>query len=172
MDEDWHESFLKANANLDYMANRLADCLRNCMRAVAAGDAASPCYRAVRDFEVLLKLIVRSDGVPLYALFEKAIDELRRKSDDLSRDEVSSEWRADRYYERSIVGAAESGLQFLVESSCMDNAAGGRASTRKRNFLLAIKNVEEARQEMVREANARWQSSRPTPARKQRKKAE
>jgi hypothetical protein len=168
MDEDWNERFLKANANVDFMATRLADCLRNCMRAVAAGDPTSPRYRAVEDFDMLLKLIVRSEGVPLHELFEKAIDELRPER--LSLDQLSSEWRAEYCYERSIMSAAESGLQFLVESSCADNAARGRASRRESDFLSAIRRIEAARQDMAQEANARWQAPKPAPTKKQRKR--
>ena len=35
------------------------------------------CYRAVQDFDKLLKLMVRSEGVPLYGLFNRAITQVR-----------------------------------------------------------------------------------------------
>src|SRR5262245_48118327 len=98
MDDDLQERFLQANANVDQMASQLADCLRNCMRAIAAEDPSSPRYRAVQNFDMLLKLMVRSEGVRLYELFEKAIDELRPE-----RDDPASEWNAYRYHERSIL---------------------------------------------------------------------
>lgn len=163
---DAEERFLKANANADFMANRLAECLRNCMRAVAGGDSSSGVYRAAQDFDILLKLLVHSEGVRLSELFGKAIEEIKP-----SPLQISGEWLASKDYDHAIISAAQSGLQLLVESSCADNAARGRASQRERSFLQSIKDIEEARQEMVREADEKWKSRKPMSVKKPRKNA-
>lgn len=123
------ERYLRLNANLDYMAGRLADCLRHCMRAVAAatGDSALARQRAIADFVLLVQLMERSEGVRMGDIFEAAIKEFREVDDD----------------NFATVRAARSGLQFLVELSCSDGFARGRASQRERDFLAAIERALE-----------------------------
>jgi len=62
MDRD-DDEFLKVNANADYMAERLAEMIRNCMRAAVSGDPDSQTYKALQNFQALQKLIGFSDGV-------------------------------------------------------------------------------------------------------------
>ncbi len=157
-DDDLGEQFLQANSNVDYMASHLADCLRNCMRAVAATEPSSATYKAVQDFDMLLKLLVRSKGIRFGELFDKAIAELRPE-----RAEPTGEGSAYRYYEHTILTAAETGLQLLVESSCADNAAKGRTSSRRSDFLSAIKSIDEAHKGVVIEAQVRWPGPAPAP---------
>jgi len=137
MEEDFQERFLKANANVDYMAQTLADVLRNCIRASVASNPSSQTYEAAKNFEMLLKLIVRSEGVRIYELLEKAIED------------ITVEPRPDSV-DGAITHAAQMGMRFLVEQSCHDNAARGRAGKRRSEFLDAIKCIEEAREEMRR----------------------
>ena len=82
--------FLKANANKDYMAGVLADCIRNCMRGVASGDSSSAAYRASQDFLRLIKLTkFAENGVPLMQLFADAINEIRPdRTDDIGNTET------------------------------------------------------------------------------------
>jgi len=162
--DDFASQFLKANANHDYMAGVLADCIRHCMRGVAAGDPSSPAYKATQEFEKLLKLMRHADGVYLYKLFADAIDEVRPKQPKLGGD-----WRASKYFDHTVMRAAQDGIQFVVESSCGDNAARGRASKRESNFLDAMRRIEEAREEMRKEADARWRATRPAAEPKSRK---
>src|SRR5258707_158316 len=79
MDEDFRERLLKANANVDYMAHQFAEVLRNCIRASAASDPSSQTFHAAQNFEMLLQLIVRSEGVPIYDLMARAIEALSVK---------------------------------------------------------------------------------------------
>ena len=81
-DDDLDERFLKAKANVDNMAYQLADCLRNCMRAVASVDPSLARYRTARDFEIFLKLLVRSEGIRLHELFEKTIEQIMSPDPD------------------------------------------------------------------------------------------
>lgn len=130
MDRD-DEAFLRANADIDYMSGRLADLIRNCMRSIAAADSGRRTYQALEDFQALLTLIRYSDGVSGHQLFTQAIDELRPEPRDT--------------LDRAILDAAKCGIQFLIEMSCSDNAAGGRASTRRMKFLDSLKRIEEVR---------------------------
>ena len=133
-DEDFGEQFLQANANVDCMAHKLADCLRNCMRAVATNDPSSAAFNATQEFDLFLKLLVRSEGVRLGILFDKAIEAIRPVQPDFT-----SELSAYDEYAQSIMQAAQDGIRYLVENSCGDNAARGRTSQRKSDFLSAIK---------------------------------
>ncbi|MBI1650125.1 hypothetical protein [Hyphomicrobium sulfonivorans] len=144
--EDFGERFLKANANVDYMASVLAQMLRNCMRASASQDPAGQTYEAMQNYMTLQKLVGYSEGVKAYELFEKAIAELRI-------DEQNN--RVDA----AIVHAAKMGLRVLVEKSCYDGAAGGRASRREDEFLNAIERIEPAREEERKKWEQRHQRS-------------
>ncbi len=156
-DEDsdsFEDRFFKANANNEYIAGVLADCIRNCMRGIASGDPSSAAYKASQDFLSLIKLLKYAEnGVPLMQLFLDAIDEIRPSgTDDIGNQETF----AQRYYESSIIIAAQSGIQLVVESSCHDRAAKGRASRRERDFLGSLRDIDEARTEM----NKYWESRR------------
>jgi hypothetical protein len=92
--ESWKVRFLKANANKDYMAWVLADCIRNCMRGVGtafSGDPSSAAYRASEDFVKLIDLMkYAGDDVRLRQLFVDAIEEIRpvRADGDIGNDET------------------------------------------------------------------------------------
>jgi hypothetical protein len=161
------DDFLDANANVEYMAHVLADCLRHSMRATIANDQTAGGYRASEEFKALLDLMVRSKGLRLYDLFDRAIAKLRLGQADLR------ERSAYQKYEDAIVAAAQAGLGLLIESSCADNAAAGRASKRQRSFLDSIKYIEVARQEMISESNdlvARTRASKSALVKRERQK--
>ena len=151
--------FLKANANKEYMAGVLADCIRNCMRGVAAGEPSSAAYKASQDFLSLIKLLKYAEtGVPLMQLFVDAIDEIRpTRTDDIG----NAETFAERYFESSILSSAQSGIQFIIERSCHDGAAKGRASRRESDFLSSLRRIEEARTEMNKNREKRWANQSP-----------
>jgi hypothetical protein len=135
MDDDFHERFLKANANPDFMAQQLADLLRNCVRAAAAtSDPTSQTYRASETLKFLIQLMSRAESIQPFELVEKAVGQITVDGDD---DPVNE----------AVIHAAKMGTRFLVEESCDDNAARGRAAKRRDEFLQAIKWVEEAYEE-------------------------
>lgn len=164
MPDDEEESlevrFLKANANKDYMAGVLADCIRNCMRGVASSsDPTSAGYRATQEFLQLLKLMrFAGDDIRVGQLFADAIDDIRpKRTDDIFNE---PEHAAHRYFEWTIDDAAMTGMQFVVEKSCHDNAAKGRAGRRKSDFLSSLRQIDEARRSM----NEDWDKRRAKDA--------
>lgn len=130
------EDFLRVNANTDYMAGVLADCLRDCMRAVAADSPDDRRNRGVQHFSTLLRQFKHWQEPNLYDLFGKAIDELRPSHPDQYDDRKA--------IERAYIVAAERGIRFLTELTASDPAAGGRASRRQSEFMTAIKWIDEA----------------------------
>ena len=122
----------RLNANVDYMASQLADMIRSCMRSSASSEGNSRTYQALEKFQLLLKLIGYSEGIKGYELFEKALEEFKYETDD----EI----------DRAILRAAKTGMQYLIELSCSDPAAGGRASKRQYAFLDALKCIDHARE--------------------------
>jgi len=147
--DSWEVRLLKANATEDYMAEVLADCIRNCMRGVASGDSSSAVFRASQDFAKLIKLIKYTETrVSVMQLFADAIDEIRPNCmEDIGNKDTFFE----RYVDISIFSAASSGIQYIVERSCADNAAKGRASRRKSEFLGSLRHIKEAQEERSRE---------------------
>ena len=80
------------------------------------------------------ELLAKTDEkFSFYDLFRKALEEFRDETD----------WGTA---EHAKVGAARRGMKYLVERSCSDNAARGRASRREREFLSAIKAIDEVRE--------------------------
>jgi len=164
--DSWKVRFLKANANKDYMAGVLADCIRNCMRGVGtafSGDPASAANRASEDFAKLIELMkYAGDDVRLRQLFVDAISEIRpiRPDGDIGNDETF----ARRSFESSKLSAAMSGIQFIVERSCRDNAAKGRASRRESDFLDSLREIDEDREEMIRDREKRQASQGTSPS--------
>lgn len=133
--DDFRESFLRANANLDFISYQFADVIRNLMRATAAGDPSSTIYKAAEKMNFVADLLSRTDEkFGFYHVFEKAVSDLRNDDDRESN------------VETAIVAAAKDGVKFLVERSCDDNAARGRASRRRQEFLSAIRWIEEERE--------------------------
>jgi hypothetical protein len=147
-DGEFGDVFLNENANVSYIADRLTECIRNCMRAIASQDAGSASYRAAEDFKLVLSLLVRSKSVGIQDLFNRAVAELTPRYPEISG--------AENRYQRRILNAAESGLQLLVETTCKDNAARGRTAKREASFLSSIEQIEEARVQMVSEGEAQW----------------
>jgi hypothetical protein len=137
---DFHERFVAANANLDFIAHEFADVLRNLMRAMAATDPAAATYKAAQHMDFVAELLSKTEEkFGFSALFARTIE-------ILDVDEALSE------VDEAIVSAAKSGIKVIVERSCSDGAAQGRASQRRRDFLRDIEGIEEARTA----AKARW----------------
>lgn len=155
-DENLGDQFLRINANVDYMAGELAEILRNCMRAAASGEPTSQTYRAAQGFQTLLKLIGYSESVRTYELFEKAIASITVENE---RDGVES----------ATIHAAQMGMRYLVEKSCGDGAARGRASKRQDEFFAAIKEIEEAREDSRRKFQSEYQAMRSQPQKRAKK---
>lgn len=124
---EYGERFLQANANPDYIAAQFADVLRDMMRAFAADDPAVAAHRASSHLSMMMQLVQRaSDPINAYSLCLKAAEDLNEnRSDDPRREDP---WAV----------AARSGLKMLVEQSCFDNAARGRASKRQDAFARDI----------------------------------
>jgi hypothetical protein len=57
-----------------------------------------------------------------------------------------------------------SGIQFIVERSCRDNAAKGRASRRESDFLNSLRHIDEDRKEMNRDREKRQASQATSPS--------
>jgi len=130
--KDFHEQFLEANANQQFITAELADVLRNLMRAVASNGPSAALYNASQQLEFALQLIKRcKEPLRLYDLLADAVEDV---SDVASYNEVD-EARLD---------AARSGLRYLVESSCEDRAARGRIAQRLRAFERDITWIDEA----------------------------
>jgi len=132
--ENFSEAFTKANANFDFIAAQFADVLRHLMRAVSSDDPTSGAYHAAQSMNFVADLLSKTEEkFGFYHLFLKALEEFR---DD-------SEWGSS---EHDIVHAANRGIKYIVERSCSDNAARGRASRRQDEFLTAVKMIEEMRE--------------------------
>lgn len=124
---DYGEQFLRANANVDYIAAQFADVLRDMMRAFAADDPAAGVARASSHLSQMFQLINRaSDPISAYSLCLKAVENLHETRPEDYRQE--DPWAV----------AARSGLKMLVEQSCFDNAARGRASRRQEAFARDV----------------------------------
>jgi hypothetical protein len=135
MADDFHEAFLKANANLDFIASQFADVLRNLMRALAAHDPSAATYRAAEQMNFVVQLLSRTDEkFGFFALFGRTVEFMNDK-------------RETPDVEGAIIEAAKSGVRFLVERSCDDNAATARSSRRRDEFLNAVRYIDEARED-------------------------
>ncbi|RWL85672.1 MAG: hypothetical protein EOR67_21625 [Mesorhizobium sp.] len=133
--DDFRESFLRANANLDFISYQFADVVRNLMRAAASSDPSSAVYKAAEKMNFVADLLSRTEEkFGFYHVFEKAITELTDSTEQ------------ERGVETAIVAAAKDGMKFLVERSCDDNAARGRTSRRRQEFLSSIRWIEEERE--------------------------
>jgi len=132
-DADFGEAFLQANARPDFIASQFADVIRSLMRAVSADGASDAVYRASEKMKFVTDLLQRcSERVTWHGMFTGAVEEIQSaipEDDD------------DRRYVR----AAKRGTKYLVELSCTDPAASGRASKRQNEFRDTIRWIEESR---------------------------
>jgi hypothetical protein len=143
MADDYHEAFLKANANLDFIADQFADVLRNLMRALVAHDPSAATYRAAEQMNFVAELLSRIDErFGFHALFARALEFMNngREASDV---------------EGAIIDAAKSGVRLLVERSCDDNAARARSSRRQSDFLDDVRRIQEVREEARRKWDRR-----------------
>jgi hypothetical protein len=113
----------RENFYRDYIDQLFSDVLRSLMRALGADDPYNSIYQASNHMERLLKEAERFK-VPLdyYGLFRRSIEEIRKNLADSGK------------FDRGAVNVAEKGLMYLVEASCGDSAAAGRASQRRDKF--------------------------------------
>lgn len=123
--------FLRANANSEFIGSRFADLTRDLMRSFASRDGTSGLHDAAQRFAFILDLLGHADA-PIVArdVIAAVLDDLR------SSDGIKNE--TDR-----IIDAARAGLKFLVESSCHDTAANGRASRQRARFGEAVDRMRE-----------------------------
>lgn len=134
--EDFGERALQANANADVMAEELADIVRSIMRAaVANSDNRSQTYLATKKLDYFLELFARADSVDLHELVENTVADLTIELPENSVDEP-------------LLRAASAGVRYLIEKSCSDPAAKGRASKRQREFEHAAERIQEDRRQM------------------------
>jgi len=142
MDDDFRERFLKGNANSRYMGHHLAELVRSLVRAMATNsDTSSQLFRASEILTTLIQLMSRADDLRPGEIVQEAAQDLAIEE---PRDRVNE----------AILDAARMGTRYLVESSCADNAARGRSSKRREEFLTAIQWIEEAREE--RRRSSKW----------------
>ena len=124
---EYGEQFLQANANIESIAANFADALRDMMRAFAADDPTAAASRASSHVSLMLALIKRApEPLNAYSLCRLAAENLQENGSDDTRSD--DPWAI----------AARSGLKMLVEQSCFDNAARGRASKRQEAFARDI----------------------------------
>jgi hypothetical protein len=134
----FEEALLRANATPDNIAVELADVLRDLMRAVAANDSGGGVYRAATRMSRAMELIEHCpERLSWSRLLKDAVEDIR----DAGRiDEL----------DEPVIWAARAGLRYLVEQSCDDNAARGRASQRETAFLDEIAAIERRRDAVIR----------------------
>lgn len=108
------------------MADALAETVRCVMRASVSSNPREQSLRALEHYDQLMDLMatVRPPFNP-HELFNMVIRRLRVEPLRHPLDEVA-------------VRAAKKGVRYLIERSCRDSAAGGRASVRRTEFLTAI----------------------------------
>jgi hypothetical protein len=135
--DDFHERFLKANANLDFIAGQFADVIRHLLRAVGSERPSEEAYRAAEKMNFVAELLLRTDeGLGFHHLFREALREFETM--DRGHGDVDA----------AMLHAARRCLKYLAERSSVDNAARGRASRRGDEFLAAIEDIDDARQAM------------------------
>lgn len=138
-DDNLREAFLLANANLEFISSQFADVIRDLMRAAVANEPSAAVYRAAEKMNFVAELLSRTeDKFGFQDIFENAVSE------------INFEGEKESSVERAIISAAEDGVRFLVERSCADNAAKGRTSKRRQDFLQSMKWIEAERESIRR----------------------
>lgn len=132
-DDDFHEAFLKANANEPYIADQFSEFIRNILRATASSGHSSQQYYAMERLSHCFELLRHADELNLRILVNEIVESLEVPDD---QDDV----------EGAVVYAAKMGMRVLIEKSCVDNAARARASRRESEFLQANEDIHIARQ--------------------------
>jgi hypothetical protein len=129
----YSEAFLRANANPDFISHEFADVLRYLIRAWTSQNPTSATYRAAERMDFVTALLAQTEHkMNFYQLFSMALNHMR---DDRIHSGIESE----------VHSTALAGVKMLVEESCQDTAARGRAANRRNNFMDGIKYVEAAR---------------------------
>ena len=114
-DKDFHEAFLRANANAGFMSSVLADLVRRIMRASISHDGSQQ-YQAMEALKLFLGLVGRSENVSIGELIEGAVQEMT----------VTSE----NEFDRDDLRIARAATRYLLEMSCDDGFSKGRAAQR------------------------------------------
>jgi hypothetical protein len=127
------EEFLKANANPNFIAAQFADVVRDLMRAIAAGDPSHGLYHVSQRMNLVIDLWKRCpEELSAETLLYSSLRDILGSGADGPVDEATTQ-------------AARSGLKYLIEKSCHDQAARGRASRRETEFLRDVEFIEETR---------------------------
>lgn len=122
--ESFSQADLKAHANPEFIASVFADVLRNLMRAVSVRDDAliSQTHKAAVDMMVVDQLLAMADPkIDMRTIFRLAVDDIRAGL-VVADDEDDREWAELRL--------AQVATQYLIEKSCRDRGAKGRAGDR------------------------------------------
>jgi len=129
--EAFSEAFLSANATPEFIAYEFAEVIRNLVRAFAADDPSRPIYNASEKMDLVNELLLRcKEHVSWYSLFADAIANIHSHiPNGPIKDGCDS--------------AARAGTKYLVEASADDDAAAGRSSQRRRQFLRAAESALE-----------------------------
>jgi hypothetical protein len=123
------------------MTDELANCVRNCLRGVAAQNGSSPTRKAAEGLVRLISQIQKHPGqaVDFAELFQKAVAKIRI----VERQEFAIRSNSDKY-DDSIETAARAGMRFIAEKSCADPAAKGRAGKCRSQFIAAVTEINHA----------------------------
>ncbi|WP_449042196.1 hypothetical protein [Paracoccus sp. (in: a-proteobacteria)] len=131
MPEDYEKAFLRANAKAPFIGRTLADIVRRVMRASINNDG-SQRYEAAEAIKLFLDLVSASEDIRLYDVIDQAVADLA----------VEREWDS---YEADNLRIAEAATRYLLEMSCKDGFARGRASKRWNDVERGFRVREEMR---------------------------
>lgn len=148
MANDWfdEETFLKGNANPDFIGAKFAELIRDLMRAVASNSPSSEAYRAAKQMDYIAELLAHAqERLSFQFLFEKALGEFETPNGN----------RPELPIDEATLNAARRGIKYLVERSCTDSAANARASRRQHEFLSAIEAINDVREHSRRKYHSR-----------------
>jgi len=131
MPEDYEKAFLRANAKAPFIGRTLADIVRRLMRA-SINNVGSQRHEAADAIKLFLDLVSASEDIRLYDVIDQAIADLA----------VEREWDS---YEADNLRIAEAATRYLLEMSCKDGFARGRASKRWNDVEAGFRVREEMR---------------------------
>ena len=137
--ESYREASLQANSNQQYIDGQVEYLLRTLMRGVGSQRPSDSAHKAAEQLNHIVELVRRFPDFDLAASLAEAMYGIANFDSEDSYDAVR-------------FGAARSGLMYIAEATAHDNAARGRASKRLADFEMAIKTMDEFREERRR----RW----------------
>jgi len=117
-----------------YLGYDLADVIRSILRASISYEEISNQQFAAEDkVQSFLQKIVKMEKVYLKPLIQAAINDLTVKENS---------WE-NRELEDFYISVAKKGMKYLIEKSCGDRAAVGRAAKGYDNFERAIERLDQ-----------------------------